>query len=249
MKQKGNIHFDFNKFLSSIKLRKQYIKELKKKIILLNNTKDKEYKNLSSTLVSNTKFSPIDEHLVMYIIDITFTRTNTLLHVTDFSGKLKFFCSAGSLKYTGKGKKLRSVVFRDFYRVLVSKLKFLRSKPIALHLKNVGYNKFWIIKKLKKKFFIKVIRSFNLYPHNGCRKRKMRRKKFKKKKWLSGLKRQTVNLLSYLIAGSNPAFFILLLISKYNAVVACLLWEQEAMCSNHIISKPFNKGLRFKISF
>lgn len=27
-------------------------------------------------------------------------------------------------------------------------------------------------------------------------------------KWLSGLRRQTVNLLSFLIAGSNPAFSI-----------------------------------------
>ena len=25
--------------------------------------------------------------------------------------------------------------------------------------------------------------------------------------------------------------------TKYNAAVACLFWEQEAMCSNHIISK------------
>jgi hypothetical protein len=25
--------------------------------------------------------------------------------------------------------------------------------------------------------------------------------------------------------------------SKYNAAVACLLWEQKVMCSNHIISK------------
>ena len=24
--------------------------------------------------------------------------------------------------------------------------------------------------------------------------------------------------------------------TKYNAAVACLLWEQEVMCSNHIIS-------------
>ena len=99
----------------------------------------------------------------------------------DFSGKLKFFYSAGSFNYSGKSKKARYVVFRELYRVLISKLKFLKNKPVALHLKNVGYNKSWIVKKLKKKFFIKSVRSFNLYPHNGCRKRKMRRKKFKKR--------------------------------------------------------------------
>ena len=27
--------------------------------------------------------------------------------------------------------------------------------------------------------------------------------------------------------------------SKYNAAVACLLWEQEVMCSNHIISNYY----------
>jgi hypothetical protein len=49
----------------------------------------------------------------------------------DFSGKLKFFCSAGSFGYKGKNKKSRYSVFRDLYRVLVSKLKFLKNKPIA----------------------------------------------------------------------------------------------------------------------
>ena len=28
--------------------------------------------------------------------------------------------------------------------------------------------------------------------------------------------------------------------SKYDAAVACLLWEQKVMCSNHIISNFFN---------
>ena len=30
-------------------------------------------------------------------------------------------------------------------------------------------------------------------------------------------------------------------LTKYNAAVACLFWEQEVMCSNHIISKFYNK--------
>lgn len=29
--------------------------------------------------------------------------------------------------------------------------------------------------------------------------------------------------------------------TKYDAAVACLFWEQEVMCSNHIISKAYNK--------
>lgn len=198
-------NLNLNKFFSDIKLKKQYIKKLKSKYDLLKNYK-KNYKNLSLSIFSKScyKNSAKESFLVTYIIDITFSRTNTLLHVMDFSGNLKFFCSAGLLKYKGKSKKkARYLIFRDMFRILNSKLKFLKSQPLALHLKNVGSAKFWIVKKfLKKKLFVKIVKSYDLYPHNGCRKKKVRRKKIriklrKKKKWLSGLRRQTVNLLSF----------------------------------------------------
>lgn len=34
--------------------------------------------------------------------------------------------------------------------------------------------------------------------------------------------------------------------AKYNAAVACLLWEQKVMCSNHIISKQKVYKYHFK---
>lgn len=179
MQKNYNSNLDFNKFFRDIKLKKQYIKKLKNKISVLNNIKEKNYKNVNYKLF-NTNFQSVlkEDFLVTYIIDITFSRSNTLLHVMSHSGHLLFSCSAGSLQYKGKGKKARSSVLRDIYRVLVTKLRFLKDQPVAVHLKNVGFAKTWIIKLLKKKFFIKVVRSYNLYPHNGCRKRKMRRKKF-----------------------------------------------------------------------
>jgi ribosomal protein S11 len=172
-----NNNANLDKFLNNIKLKKQYIKKLQDKIILLNNIKEKNFKILDSQISTNKK-SNGENYLISYIIDITFSPTNTLLHVTDPLGNLKFFCSAGSLNFTGKAKRSRFLVFREMYNTLVSKLKFLKGKPIAVHLKNVGSAKFWILKKLKKKFFIRVVRNFSLYPYNGCRKRKMRRKKF-----------------------------------------------------------------------
>lgn len=198
-------NLNLNKFFSDIKLKKQYITKLKSKHDLLNNFK-KNYKNLSLSIFkkSYSRDFAKESFLVTYIIDITFSRTNTLLHVMDFSGNLKFFSSAGLLKYKGKSKKkTRYLIFRDMFRILNSKLKFLKLQPLALHLKNVGSAKFWIVKKfLKKKLFVKIVKSYELYPHNGCRKRKVRRKKIriklkKMKKWLSGLRRQTVNLLSF----------------------------------------------------
>jgi ribosomal protein S11 len=174
-----NSNFNLNKFLKKLVLKKKYIKTLTDKICLLENIKEQNFKILNNNLFSNNFIK--HDTLIVYIIDISFSRSNTLLHVMDSSGILKFFCSAGDLSYSGKSKKSRISVLTSMIRVLMQKLKFLQGKPIALHLKNVGFKKFWIVKKLKKKFFIKIVRSFNLYPHNGCRKKKVRRKKFKKR--------------------------------------------------------------------
>jgi ribosomal protein S11 len=181
--QDYKLSFEFNDFLEKIRLKKKYINKLDNKIYQLNDLKEKSYKSLSLKL-SDEKSNVLkkENYLVKYVIDITFSRTNTLLHVMDFSGHLKFFCSAGVLQYKGKRKKARYQVFRDLYQILLSKFKFIKNQPIALHLKNVGVARFWIIKLLKKKYFIKVIRSFNTYPHNGCRKKKVRRKKFRTRK-------------------------------------------------------------------
>jgi ribosomal protein S11 len=180
MVQNYKISFDINKFLRNIQLKKKYIKNLNNNVSLLSNIKEKNYKLLNNKIALNKNFYTSQDHLVMYIIDITFSRSNTLLHVSDSAGNLKFSRSAGSFNYSGKSKKARWVVFKEFYRYLF-KLNFLKNKPIALHFKNVGPTKFWIIKQLKKKLFIKTVSSFTLYPYNGCRKKKMRRKKFKKK--------------------------------------------------------------------
>lgn len=173
---------NLNKFFKNIHLKKKYIKTLKNSISLLKNN---NYRNLEITKsnIQSTNYDLKEDFLVTYIIDLTFSKTNTLLHVMDFAGNLKFFCSAGSLQYKGKRKKIsRYSVFRYMYKVLVYKLKFLKGQPLALHLKNVGSTKFLIIKLLKKKLFIKVIKSYDLYPHNGCRKKKVIRKKSRSKR-------------------------------------------------------------------
>lgn len=208
MKKKYN--FDLNLFLKDLRLKKQYINRLKNRISFLNQIKEKNHKNLNSMLYSKIKKTISNNSRILYIINIQFSKSNTLFHITDFKGNLRFFSSAGCFNYKGKQKRKRLVIVKNFLRVLLTKLKFLKGNPIALHLKNVNSNRFWLIKQLKTKFFIKVVRNFNFYPHNGCRKSKVRRKKYKNtKELLSGLKRQIVNLLSFLIVGSNPTFFII----------------------------------------
>ena len=106
-----NNYFDLNKFFRNIRLKKQYIKKLKNKVFLLNKVKEKNYKTLNFVMFKKTQNLVKEDYLVVYIIDISFSKTNTLLHVMDFSGNLKFFCSAGSLNYKGKSKKARFISF------------------------------------------------------------------------------------------------------------------------------------------
>jgi ribosomal protein S11 len=176
-----NLKLNLNKFFKSISLKKRYLQSLRKKTIALNKLKQKNYKLVNSKLLQNKHLNSLNDNIIMYIIDVTFSRSNTFLHIMDASGKLKFYCSAGHLEYKGKSKKDHFDVFKSMYHIIVTKLKFLKNKPVALHLKNVGFRRFWIIKKLKKKIFIKIIRVFNCFPFNGCRKKKIRRTKFKKK--------------------------------------------------------------------
>jgi ribosomal protein S11 len=173
-----SLNFSINTFLKFISLKKQYLKNLKKQLLLINNVKQKIsrllYHELTKKKIDN--FSD-DKCLIEYIIDLTFSRSNTFLHVTDSSGKLRLFSSAGHFNLKGKHKKSRFKVF-NYFCSEITKLTFLKNKPVALHLKNVSSAKFWIVKKLKKYFFIKIVKDFNLFPFNGCRKKKIRRKKF-----------------------------------------------------------------------
>jgi ribosomal protein S11 len=139
--------------------------------LLLYNLKNK---SLNYIFFSKKIYLKKSSTFVTYIINIVFAKTNTLLHITNSSGKILFFYSAGLLKIKNRKKRARVLVFKSFYKVIMTKLTFVKKKPIALHLTNVGSNRFWIIKRLKKKLFIKTIRNFDAYPYNGCRKPKIR---------------------------------------------------------------------------
>lgn len=176
IQKKKKLSLKLNEFLKNIKLKKQYLTMLKKKVCFLMDIKEKNDKNFSIGI-----FNYAEQDLsVAFIIHITFSRINTYIHVMDSLGNLKFFYSAGSVNYVGKRKRSRFAVMRDFYRLLGSS-DILKNQPVALQLINVGFAKTRIIKLFKKKFFVKVVRDFTLYPYNGCRKKKVRRKKVRKK--------------------------------------------------------------------
>ena len=115
--------------------------------------------------------------VIQYSICLAFSPVNTFLYVTDSLGTLKFTTSGGLQGFKGKSKKKRfqvlKVVFRELRRL---KTGILRNTPIAVSLKNVGFQKKFIVRNLKKFLFIKVIKNYQTHPYNGCRTKKKFRK-------------------------------------------------------------------------
>jgi ribosomal protein S11 len=116
--------------------------------------------------------------VVSYTVHFSFSTTNTFLYITDTLGNLKFAYSAGSVDFKGKKKKSRIQVLNRFFRELKRlKISVLKNKPITLHLSNVSFHKYWIVRNLKKDFFIRFIKSSYVYAYNGCRKKKKLRRR------------------------------------------------------------------------
>ena len=117
----------------------------------------------------------------MYVINVSFLKANTTIHVSDIKGNMKLFYSAGSIGLTGKQKTKRRIATSKLISLLLQKATFLSKKPVVLHLNNVNSYKNFIVNKLKRVFYIRLIKTFNQIPYNGCRKKKLRRKKYTKK--------------------------------------------------------------------
>lgn len=160
-----------------------YIKNLLNQIVLLKKLKENNSKNLSikKSNVENKRTNTNNQDLiVMYIISISFLKANTTIHVSDIKGNIKLFYSAGSVGLPGKQKKKRRLAISKLIALLIKKATFLKHKPIALHLNNVNFYNSLIINKLKHTLYIRLIKRFNQTAYNGCRKKKIRRKKYTK---------------------------------------------------------------------
>lgn len=162
---------------------KIYVKNLQDQVAYLKKLRKHDYKDLSINefIKSEQKQDIEQDFTVMYIIDISFLKANTTIHVSDIKGNIKLFYSSGSVGLTGKQKRKRRIAIVKLISLLIKKANFLGNKPVAVHLNNVNFYQNLVISKLKQSFFIKVIKSFNQTPYNGCRKPKVRRKKFTKK--------------------------------------------------------------------
>lgn len=168
--------------LSQFKEELTYLEIVSTKVNNFNTLKQvDEYKNLhlNKFNINSNKIS--DNFLVVYIISISFLKANTMIHVSDIKGNVQLFYTSGSVNLIGKQKRRRVIAVLRLLKLIYKNASFLYGKPVALHLNNVTRHKFLIVRKLKQKFFIKIIREFNQTSYNGCRKPKVRRKKYKKR--------------------------------------------------------------------
>ena len=171
--------------LSNLSLKKKslYSKKTTNSIVKLKNALNdnkQQHKKLNSLIKTSKSIynSKKMGSTVVFTIHFVFSLVNTFLYVTDSSGNLKFRYSAGLVEFKGKQKKSRLQVLNRFFRELKKlKITVFKNTPVALHLNNVGFYKYLIIKNTRKDFFVRLIKSFQTYPFNGCRKKKQLRKR------------------------------------------------------------------------
>lgn len=137
----------------------------------------KKTKKIKSINIALQK-TQTSENLVKYIIGIFLSNTNINVYITDIKGKVNLFLSAGSLGLNGKQKTKKPVVLIKMMRLALSKIKFTKNTYVALNLKNfTKFNISLILSLLKKYLTIELVRVYNNKPYNGCRPKKLKRKK------------------------------------------------------------------------
>ena len=180
----------FNNLTNKLKLEtsllqkeKSYVKNLLDQTTYLKKLKENNSRDLSAKkfAINENKETNLQDFVVAYIISISFLKANTTIHVSDTKGNLKLFYSAGSVELSGKQKRKRRIAISKLISLVLKKANFLDQKPIALHLNNVNFYKNLIVRKLKRNLYIKVVKILNQTPYNGCRKKKLRRKKYTKR--------------------------------------------------------------------
>lgn len=174
-----NIRSNLNEFFQNIEIKKQLLNKFKlKSYVLKHSVKTNNSSNgIIKLFVFLNKQHFFYSNLVFYVVNLTFSKSNIFVNITDSNWLLKFFICSGNLFYKGKNKKAKTLVLKSVIEILLTKIKFLKHKSIALHLKNTGFILRWLISKFKNSFIIKVIKCFTSYSHNGCWLSKQKRTK------------------------------------------------------------------------
>ena len=163
-----NISNSNNKLLNIIIKHAKLIKSLK-------NSKKSFFKT------ENNLF--IKQNTISYIINITLTSTNTLVTVNDIKGNTLVSVSAGMINLTKFQKRSQPTALLNIFKIILLKSRFLKKSVVALHFNNVKrFHELFFLSVLKEFFLIKSVQSNNLFPHNGCRPKKIKKIKRRTKR-------------------------------------------------------------------
>ncbi|UOQ27948.1 SSU ribosomal protein S11p (S14e) [Candidatus Vidania fulgoroideae] len=111
----------------------------------------------------------------MIIIHALCTYNNTILTVTDKSGKTIFWSSAGLNKFRGT-KKSTSFAAQKTTEIVCKKIISLGHKKVFIRLKGPGIGREHVLRTIANSDLdIKIIEDVTPIPHNGCRPKKPRR--------------------------------------------------------------------------
>jgi len=121
---------------------------------------------------------------ISYIISISFSFTNLRIYIKDIKGNVKLTFSAGLFEIPKKQKYIKPITIIKLIHLLKTETVFVRNSNVAIHLHN--FTKFLLfstINSLKNHYNTRFIKVFNSYPYNGCRPKKIKRKKYKNLKF------------------------------------------------------------------
>ncbi len=167
---------------SRIAIYKKFIEKLQKRVLTLNQLKNNKNSYFD---ISLKQTDHKEQDLAFYIVNFSITNRDTILYVTDIKGNLHFYSSASSFKITGKQKTKQPAALLKILRFFLINTKIFKTKPVVLHFSNVKKQFIKILVRiLEKIFFIKAIKTYNfLLPHNGCRPKKIKKKKYNQLKF------------------------------------------------------------------
>lgn len=169
-----------SKLLETYKSKPKHVVKTKNALEHVKN--NRRVKSLSK--IQNIKGSTqVTQNLVNYVLNIQISTTNTLVSLADSNGQPVVSFSGGSINLKKRQKRMQPLALVNILKFLLLKARFLHNKTVAVHFTNVKiYYESLVIKMLKKVMFIKLVKSYNLQPHNGCRPKKLKRFKRRTKR-------------------------------------------------------------------
>lgn len=159
----------YNNIISAILLLKYFILKEKNCINI------QFWNSIFINLKSNT--------LIKYVLKMNLSKSNIQVNLIHCNGKIISNYSSGLLGFKS-AQKIKKTALNSLIRKIKFDVREFNNDAFSIHFLGNTSNRKLITKKFKKILKIKLLKTYNLTPFNGCRPVKKKRKKYKKKLFL-----------------------------------------------------------------